>query len=345
MNKKYQVFISSTYTDLLDERQAAVEAILKAGHIPAGMELFAAGDESQLDTIKRWIEASDIYMLILGGRYGSLEPKTGLSYIELEYDYAVSLDIPIFAAVIKDEALEKRVKTKGREVIETEHPKEYKDFRQKVLGKTSAFFEDPKDIKLAVHESIADIQVRYELKGWVSAAEVPDTVPLFTEIKRLSSENSKLLEEIANLNKQLQDQPKSKTQDKEFDELIKLLKEMEIESTVLGKSDTGMPLRASLLEIFFFFRDALVVGVTNQVGMKDWQQLLYFNVCPKLQIHGLMLNEKVPGVLYRRFALTKKGLDLLAYIDKNKIVTEVPKTHSESKEPLPHPTKKPNSKQ
>ena len=51
-NTKFQIFVSSTYIDLTDERQAAVEAILKAGHIPAGMELFTAGDESQLTTIK-----------------------------------------------------------------------------------------------------------------------------------------------------------------------------------------------------------------------------------------------------------------------------------------------------
>ena len=86
MKKKLQVFVSSTFTDLIEERQAAVAAILKAGHIPAGMELFTAGDKSQMDTIKRWIDESDVYMLILGGRYGSIEPSTGLSYTELEYD-------------------------------------------------------------------------------------------------------------------------------------------------------------------------------------------------------------------------------------------------------------------
>jgi hypothetical protein len=42
--KKLQVFVSSTYEDLKEERQVAVESILTAGHIPAGMELFAAGD-------------------------------------------------------------------------------------------------------------------------------------------------------------------------------------------------------------------------------------------------------------------------------------------------------------
>jgi len=59
---KLQVFISSTFADLQEERQAGVEAVLTAGHIPAGMELFAAGDESQMNVIKRWIDESDVYL-------------------------------------------------------------------------------------------------------------------------------------------------------------------------------------------------------------------------------------------------------------------------------------------
>ena len=71
-NRKLQVFVSSTFTDLKEERQAAVEAILKTRNIPAGMELFAAGDQSQMEVIKEWIRESDVYLLILGGRYGSI---------------------------------------------------------------------------------------------------------------------------------------------------------------------------------------------------------------------------------------------------------------------------------
>src|SRR5919205_3446113 len=98
--KKYQVFISSTFTDMKAERQAAVEAILTAGHIPAGMELFAAGDESQMKVIKRWIDESDVFLLILGGRYGSIEPESQKSYIQLEYEYALEQNKPFFAVVI-----------------------------------------------------------------------------------------------------------------------------------------------------------------------------------------------------------------------------------------------------
>lgn len=88
MKKKLQVFISSTYIDLIAERQAAVEAILDAGHIPAGMELFQAGSQSQKETIERWIDESDVYLLILGSRYGSIEPDSKMSYTHWEYDYA-----------------------------------------------------------------------------------------------------------------------------------------------------------------------------------------------------------------------------------------------------------------
>lgn len=65
------------YLDLIDERQKAVEGILRAGHIPAGMELFIPGDKDQWTIIEKWIKESDILMLIFGGRYGSIEPKSG----------------------------------------------------------------------------------------------------------------------------------------------------------------------------------------------------------------------------------------------------------------------------
>ena len=115
MNKKLQVFVSSTYTDLIEERQAAVEAILDAGHIPAGMELFKADNESQLKTIYKWIDESDVYMLILGGRYGSIESKSGKSYTQLEYEYALNRNIPVFAVVLSKDFLTSKINSLGLE--------------------------------------------------------------------------------------------------------------------------------------------------------------------------------------------------------------------------------------
>lgn len=201
MKKKLQIFISSTYTDLIEERQAAVSAILKAGHIPAGMELFTAGDESQMETIKRWINESDVFMLILGGRYGSVEPTKSLSYTELEYDYAVQSGKPLFAVVIDEEALDRKVKDKGVGVIEKEHPRELKAFREKVLSKMSAFFKDAPEIKLAVYETIPDLINKHDFKGWVSGNEIPDIQSFTDQINKLREENSRLAEEKEALNK------------------------------------------------------------------------------------------------------------------------------------------------
>lgn len=45
MDKRYQVFISSTYVDLQEERQSVLQTLMEMDCIPAGMELFPAADE------------------------------------------------------------------------------------------------------------------------------------------------------------------------------------------------------------------------------------------------------------------------------------------------------------
>ncbi|RZM18719.1 MAG: DUF4062 domain-containing protein, partial [Pedobacter sp.] len=198
-DKKLQVFVSSTFTDLKEERQAAVEAILSSGHIPAGMELFSAGDESQMSVIKRWIDESDIYLLIIGGRYGSVEPVTGKSYTHLEFEYAVEIGKPMFAIVIDDKALEKKVKEIGSSVLEQEYPKKLKEFKTIVLSRLVKFFEDSKDIKLSIHETLSEFLYRKELVGWIRGDNAINTGILAEEIARLTKENSELRNQITNM--------------------------------------------------------------------------------------------------------------------------------------------------
>lgn len=311
MKRKLQIFVSSTFIDLIPERQAAVGAILKAGHIPAGMELFTAGDKSQMDTIKKWIDESDVYMLILGGRYGSTEPTTGISYTELEYNYAVEQNKPLFAVVITEPALEKKVQTSGTDFLEKENPKELKLFRQKVLSNISSFFEDEKDIRLAVHESLSDFASSRELKGWVQADEIVDTKPLFEEIKKLSEENQQLKMTLAEQEKKYA--ARSSRQDNVW-EVAKILESIEVK--VPAKINNGEDGTANLFSIFVNNRDAFINGVTNAATANDVTKFFYFNVCPKLQVHGFVENEKVAGVRYRRYAITKAGSALLAEYDR-----------------------------
>ncbi|HEX4136006.1 MAG TPA: DUF4062 domain-containing protein [Bryobacteraceae bacterium] len=45
MQKRYQVFVSSTYEDLHEERREVMQALLALNCIPTGMELFPAADD------------------------------------------------------------------------------------------------------------------------------------------------------------------------------------------------------------------------------------------------------------------------------------------------------------
>jgi hypothetical protein len=320
-HKKLQVFVSSTYRDLKPERQAAVEAILKAGHIPAGMELFSAGSESQLETIRRWIDDSDVYMLILGGRYGSVDPKTSLSYTELEYDYALSKDKPIFAVVVTEAALDAKVKAEGKDVIETEYPKELKFFREKVLSRISSFFSDVKDIKLAVHETMADYAKRLDFTGWVSGKDVVDTKPLLEELTRLREEKEKLQAELS-VSRQAAakptPRPATKWQDEDLQEVAKILQRIEVSTKVFSKDQNQPAASYPILNLLVALGDKLITGIVNKYDANERDIFLYYNVCPKLEIHELAALEKVAGVQWQRYKLTAKGKALLAFIEKKK---------------------------
>lgn len=98
MKKVYQVFISSTYEDLKDERLAVLNALLSINCLPAGMEHFSAASEEQFEYIKRIIDRTDYYVLIIGGRYGSVD-ASGVSYTEKEFDYAVKKGVPVLAFI------------------------------------------------------------------------------------------------------------------------------------------------------------------------------------------------------------------------------------------------------
>ncbi len=101
MEKRYQVFVSSTYEDLQRPRQEVMTALLETDCIPAGMELFPATNDDQWTVIKNVIDECDYYIIIVAGRYGSVA-SGGLSFTEMEYDYAQSLDKPTLVFLYKD---------------------------------------------------------------------------------------------------------------------------------------------------------------------------------------------------------------------------------------------------
>ena len=103
--KKYQVFISSTQKDLIEERQDIMQALLESKCIPAGMELFSSANKKSWEIIKQDIDESDFYLLVIAGMYGSLTKDdlgNTISFTEKEYNYAVENKKPIMVFMYKN---------------------------------------------------------------------------------------------------------------------------------------------------------------------------------------------------------------------------------------------------
>ena len=100
----FRVFVSSTWRDLEAEREA-VEAMLHRMRDAefAGMEYFGSRPDTPRDVCMAQVEASDVYVGIFAHRYGSLDPKTGLSMTELEYRHACEQDIPCLIYIKSDD--------------------------------------------------------------------------------------------------------------------------------------------------------------------------------------------------------------------------------------------------
>lgn len=177
MERRYQVFVSSTFVDLEEERKAVTKALLKLRCLPAEMELFTAADEDQFDIIKKVIDECDYYVLILAGRYGSQAPD-GVGYTEKEYDYAVSTNKHVLAFIHRSPGSITADKTEtgpGRKKLEK--------FRNRVKqGRMASFYSDTAELTLAVSHSVSNAIRDYPQDGWVRGTAVN---ALQAEINRL----------------------------------------------------------------------------------------------------------------------------------------------------------------
>lgn len=95
MEKIYSAFVSSTYTSLREERNEVIETLLDNKTLPICMEHFVVSSRGAFDDLKRYIDESDYFIMLLGDVYGSCD-ENGISWTEREYNYAVEAKKPIF---------------------------------------------------------------------------------------------------------------------------------------------------------------------------------------------------------------------------------------------------------
>lgn len=163
MKKKYQVFISSTYADLKEERMAVTQCLLDNDCIPVGMEQFPASGMSQMEYIKKMLDDCDYYILILAGRYGTLD-KDGIGFTEKEFDYACQKNIPIMSFVFEDSSLIPNGKSEQTDLGK----KKLAAFRKKVCDSRMVNFHTTIDqLKANVATSINKCIRDFPAIGWV----------------------------------------------------------------------------------------------------------------------------------------------------------------------------------
>ncbi len=165
MEKRYQVFISSTFDDLKDERQAVLKSILELNHMPAGMELFPASDDTAWQLICDVIDSSDYYVLIIGGRDGSLD-ETGICSIEKAYDYATSNKKPVISLLHSDTDNLPR----GKSEVDDNAWHKLKEFRSKVeKNHACKYWRNAQELKVQVVLGLVEAIKRSPAQGWIRA--------------------------------------------------------------------------------------------------------------------------------------------------------------------------------
>ena len=183
MEKRYQVFISSTFADLEDERKGVMEAIIELDCFPAGMEMFPASNKEQFEYIKSVIDESDYYVIIVAGKYGSIA-EDGVSYTEKEFDYAQKKGIPILAFVKKD------IEHLPADKVEMDAGKRKKldSFREKVLkGRLAKFWNTKDELKYNLHSSLSREMKQNPKVGWIRGNTVSDP-GLYDKLEQLRDE-------------------------------------------------------------------------------------------------------------------------------------------------------------
>jgi hypothetical protein len=237
MDKRFQVFVSSTYEDLKKEREEVIRALLELDCIPVGMELFPAADDDAWTLIKQVIDDSDYYIVISAGRYGSVHPETEVGFTEMEYDYAVHTGKPALAFLHADRGSipSDRCESESgmREKLEA--------FRDKMRQKVTKDWNGARDLGAVASRGIVQLMRQEPGVGWIRADRASSNEEKL--------ENLQLRAEITKLQNQLKSSSGKET---DLDTNVPLTEKLiaKINSNPINKDFTIMSLISFIEEIF-----------------------------------------------------------------------------------------------
>jgi hypothetical protein len=163
-DKRYQVFISATYLDLREERGVLSQALPTLGCLPTTVEAHSQS-LSTMVSIRRRIDESDYFILLVGSRYGSLMPS-GVSYTHMEYVYAATKQKPII--ILMHESPETRAADLQEQQVEGKL--KFSDFRKVLMREQPNnifYWRDSIDLANVLRNAIPALIRRHPSLGWV----------------------------------------------------------------------------------------------------------------------------------------------------------------------------------
>lgn len=322
IDKKYQVFVSSTYMDLQEERQEVIKALLELDCFPSSMEFFPSTDDDQWTLIKQIIDDCDYYIVIIGGRYGSISSE-GISYTEKEYRYALESGKPIIAFLHNDP---KNLPVKNSE-LDPEAIKKLEAFKVLVQKKMCKYWSNAVELGSVVSRSFIKLQKSHPAVGWVRGDLIPE--------KDSSIEILELTKEIEKLKQQLED-TKTKAP-KGSEDLAQGYDEIEIHYTCESNDGTAYEfqtthnwkgiIQVSWNDIFAQIAPILISEINEHQIKNSLNRFI-----EKLGLETLKKNKDAKGHKFKSFVINEddyqtikvqlRALGLIVQSDKKRAVSD-----------------------
>ncbi|MDE7227105.1 MAG: DUF4062 domain-containing protein [Treponemataceae bacterium] len=187
MNVRYSVFLSSTFEDLKEIRKELSYELFMNGYMVNNMESFGARNGSVWEVIKESIADSDMLVMVIAGRYGSINPDEGISFTEQEYNYAIENGIPVLVFIRDKNAISMADCDTG------EKKQKLDTFIKRITDERMVnFWTDTASLRLAVLASLNTEKNNQSVlnKGWIknSAALEAEYKTVESKLKSVKTE-------------------------------------------------------------------------------------------------------------------------------------------------------------
>lgn len=183
LDKRYQVFISTSGMEMKPERSIMMQTLVSMGFFSWGLEQRTPISSA---ISRRQIDDCDYVVFLLGSQYGELS-VSGMGYMHLDYLYAVSRQKPIVVFMHEHPHMRDLCLRESK----PERQEKFLQFRTQLQNEVEQVFtyRTLRDLELAVRFNMPQMLERYPVLGWVRPQNAQK---LLDEIEQLKAKVASL---------------------------------------------------------------------------------------------------------------------------------------------------------